>query len=110
MSKKERQYFAIIGFITVLALGILYYFFGKLIIDFVLSVVAVLLHWMIGATIALAGLGFLVFFFLSDKQIEWLTDDSKRTAREKAEKEVIDAYINERVAQRKREENNNKEV
>ena len=110
MSKKERQRFSLIGLIIVLAVGILYYFYGKLLIDFVLYIAGIILHWVIGGTIVLAFVGLMIFFFLNDKQIEWLMDDTKRTQREKAEKEVIDTYINERVAQRKREENNKEEV
>lgn len=109
MSKKERQRFSLVGLIIVLAVGILYYFYGKLLIDFVLYIAGIILHWIIGGTIVLTIVGLVTFFFLNDKQIEWLMDDTKRTQREKAEEEIIEKYINERIEQRESEENS-KEV
>lgn len=106
MSKKERKRFAVIGLVIMLALGTVFYFVGEPLIDFVLYIISIILYWTIGGTIVLTVVGLVIFFFLSDKQIEWLCDDSKRTKREKEEAEVIEKFINERSERRKSEENN----
>lgn len=93
MTQKERRQLGGIGFVVIALIGVFHYFFGKAVIGFVLTILEVVLHWIIGATIILALIAMLCMIFLNEKQIDWLCDDSKRTVRERKEREVIEEYF-----------------
>lgn len=104
MTQKERKVYGAIAFVVTAFIGVFHYFFGEAIISFVLAVLEVVLHWIIGATIVLALIAMLCMIFFSEKQIEWLCDDSKRTMRERKEQEIIEEYFNEKTCNRERDE------
>lgn len=106
MTQNERKWFGVIGFLVVALIGVLHHFFGQVIIGFVLTILEIVLHWFIGATIILVLIAMLGMIFLNEKQIDWLCDDSKRTARERKEQEVIEEYFKGKNAQNSELESN----
>ncbi len=93
MFEETRKPIAALCLVFVLLLGVAHYFFGDVIINFLLSLLGVVLHWLVGGVIVLAIIASIALCFMTEKQLKWLCDDSKRTEAERKEQEIIDEYF-----------------